>query len=783
MIAAKTFAKETLGADYVPYAAHITGDILRTYAGDYLSVLHLDGLSFDTADIEFLNDRCLAFNNTLRNIGDPAIALWVNVVRGERQAYPEGDFPAGFAAELDQKYAASLVGTKMRVNDIYLTLILHPTNNPLLKFAGLLGGSKESEQAQKAATERLTEIRNDLVASLHRYAPSVLAAYSHEGKQFSGSLEALGRIANGYHQRYPLTPSPIDAMLMTSRLSFGAEVLEIRAPHMRRVGAALGIKEYPSATEPEILNALLSVPFDFVLAQSFVFMPKPKALEQFRRQQVRLNNAGDKALSQIVELTDAMDDLASNRFVAGYHHLSLVVLADSRADLDKTLPMARSVLADAGIIVAREDLGLESAYWSLLPANFRYRLRPSQITSRNFAGFANFHNYPTGKEAGNHWGPALALLKTRSGAPYYLSLHVGDLGTSHINGPSGSGKTVLQGFLLAQLQKFGPRQVFFDKDRGAEILIRALKGSYLPLQMGKPTGLAPFKALEPSAANLLFLEQLVRKLAVSDGKSSLSPQEEKSLQAAVRDVMRLSSANRSLSSLLSFLDNTDANGLSQRLSKWCQSTGGAYAWVLDNDVDTLSFDNHLVGFDVTEFLEAAIVRTPVIMYIFQRIEALITGERLAIFMDEFWRLLEDAYFLDFAQNKLKTIRKQNGFLVTGTQSPRDTLNSKIAHTIIEQSPTQIFMPNPRAQEADYIHGFKLTRREFELVSRELVDTRHFLLKQGHDSVVATLDLNGMSDELAVLSGTTANVALVNDIIAEVGPDPAVWLPIFHARRK
>jgi type IV secretory pathway VirB4 component len=45
-------------------------------------------------------------------------------------------------------------------------------------------------------------------------------------------------------------------------------------------------------------------------------------------------------------------------------------------------------------------------------------------------------------------------------------------------GPSGSGKTVVLGFLLAQAQRFAPRAVFFDKDRGAEILLRAIGGTY-----------------------------------------------------------------------------------------------------------------------------------------------------------------------------------------------------------------------------------------------------------------------------------------------------------------
>jgi type IV secretion system protein VirB4 len=48
--------------------------------------------------------------------------------------------------------------------------------------------------------------------------------------------------------------------------------------------------------------------------------------------------------------------------------------------------------------------------------------------------------------------------------------------------------------------------------------------------------------------------------------------------------------------------------------------------------------------------------------------------------------------------------------------------------------------------------------------------------------VAELDLSGLPDALAVLSGRTATVDLLDRIRAQVGDDPAVWLPLFHQQR-
>ena len=71
------------------------------------------------------------------------------------------------------------------------------------------------------------------------------------------------------------------------------------------------------------------------------------------------------------------------------------------------------------------------------------------------------------------------MFRTTGGTPYLFHFHVADIGNIAMFGPTGSGKTTLLLFLLAQAEKLGVTTVFFDKDRGGEILSRAL-GRHLP---------------------------------------------------------------------------------------------------------------------------------------------------------------------------------------------------------------------------------------------------------------------------------------------------------------
>ncbi len=802
--------RENAVAEFIPYQAQVNENTVKTEGGDYLQVIKLEGVAHESADPEDVRIWKEQLNILLRNIASPQVSLWTNTVRRESTIFPGGGFSGDFDSGLNDKYQALVTQNKMMVNELYLSIIYRPAATKAIGLFSRLEKNKAVlAQQQHDAIEKLDEIVSVVLSSLNRYGPRVLSTYMRNDILHSEVLEFLDFLVNGDWTPRALPRKALSDCMARMRPFFGADAFELRGVVDSKMGACLGIAEYPEGTEAGLLNALLSAPFPLILTQSFNFLSKPVAIELLSRQKARLETTGDLAVSQVEAIDDGLDELASGRIVYGEHHLSLTAFGDDARSLRANLSGARTELADCSMVVAREDWALAAAYWAQLPGNSKYRPRPAPISSRNFAGFSSFHNYPTGQRTGNQWGPAVTMLKTTSGAPFYFNFHEPldsakakkkvqlerekgsaalaemegkeeqkALGNTLIIGPSGSGKTVVQGFLMSQSKKFNPTQVIFDKDRGLEIYVRACGGVYLPLMNGEPAGFNPFQ-LEPTEDNLLFLSKLVKKVC----GGSFSSLEEKDIDAAVRGVMGLPKNKRRMGRCLDFLDPVSESGPHSRLAKWCE--GGSLGWVLDNEEDALDFDsNTMFGFDVTEFLDNAEVRTPIVMYLFHRIEQLIDGRRFQMFMDEFWKLLLDEYFEDLAQNKQKVIRKQNGIMVYGTQSPKDVLKSPIAHSLIEQCATFVFMPNPKADRADYVEGFHMTEREYQLIKEELAPgSRRFLVKQGHNSVVAELNLKGFDDELAVISGTTDNVNLVTNIIEQHGDDPAVWLPIFHEQRR
>jgi type IV secretion system protein VirB4 len=769
----------------LPYARHVSDHVVALDTRALMVCFKLDGASFETADVRDLNDWHAKLNNAWRNIADERLAIWHHVVRHEDRGYPEGQFASDFARDLDAAYRARVGATRLFTNDLYITLTLHPGRDVGDRLGAFLhrlsAGSKAGLEVDEDAIRLLEDKARDLLQYLGRYGVRLLGLYDHNGLAFSEPMELLHLVLTGRRQRIPLVRGHLGAAIYTARVIFGREALEIREPGDEKYAGIFGVKEYPATTRPGLWDGLLRSPYPFVATQSFAFLSKASARAVMERKQNLLIRSNDRAASQVQGLDDAIDDLVSNRFVMGEHQFSLLVYGETTKALADNMSAARATLADSGLVVAREDLALEAAFWSQFPGNFAKRCRPAAINSRNFAALAPFHTYPSGQAAGNHWGPAVALLRTSAKSPFYFNFHVGDLGHTFICGPSGSGKTVVQNFMLAQLEKFDVQRVFIDKDRGAEIFVRASGGTYLTLKNGAPTGFAPFRALEFTPRNVVFLTQLVRKL-VTPADRALTVQEERLISDGVASLEPLAPNQRSLTALRQLLGQRDAEGIGARLERWTRA--GPLGWVLDGDADQVGLDAKLLGFDMTDFLDNAEVRTPVMMYLIHRLESLVDGRRLVVDIDEFWKALGDEAFRNLAQDGLKTYRKKNAFMVFGTQSPADVLRSEIAHTILEQCPTKIFLPNPYGQARDYVDGFGLTNEEFRLIREELSpESRRFLVKQGHNSVVVELNLDGLDDALSILSGRTETVELLDRIRATHGDDPADWSPAFQQERR
>ena len=774
-------AKEARAGDRLPYARLLDEATVLLRDGSVMTALQVPGLLFETEDSEALNAHQATREVMLRSTLDARFVLYHHVVRRRVEVELDAAFPDPLSRHIDARWRERLGSGALFVNDQFVTLIRRPARGKAGLVERLQKKSRRGPRGRGGVTEAdprdiraLKAAATGLLASLSSYGAQLLGDYrGPQGATNNEILELLSALYNGEVRpvRRPAEDVDIGQMLPYRRVSFGLDAIEQRGSGAPDFCAILALKDYPEATSPGLLDALLRLPCEMVVCESYAPTERQTARERMDLAIRRLKSADEEAMAERADMLAARDELGNGAVGFGDHHLTVLVRERGLGRLDDATAACAAALSDTGAIAVREDINLEPAFWGQFPGNEGYLVRRALISSANMASFGSFHGFALGSQANNHWGDAVTLLQTTSATPFFFNFHHGDLGNFSIIGPSGSGKTVVMNFLTAQAQKFSPRTILFDKDRGAELFIRGIGGRYDAIRSGAPTGFNPL-ALPDSPANRAFLRDWLGVLLKADG-----PEEEATIAAAVDATYGNDPGLRRLKhfrELLSGHRRPQPGDLADRLSAWIGS--GEHAWLFDNSEDKLDMRARVLGFDMTALLENPRLRTPVMMYLFHRVEERLDGQPTMILIDEGWKALDDAIFAARIRDWLKTLRKRNALVGFATQSARDALDSRIATALVEQTATMIFMPNSRARAEYYCDGFGLTGHELALIRTLPAHSRCFLVRQPDASVVVRLDLSGAPEVLTVLSGRESAVRRLDSLRDAVGDAPADWFP-------
>jgi len=776
-------------ASHIPYLRHMSDTVIGLENGALLSVIKLDGLFFQTEDQAELNMRSNVQNTIIRALRSSRFSVWSTVIRRQVDSEIGGAFNDAFCEQLNNRFMSQLRHKRMFANEIYLSIV-RTNMRGALGLSDIVrraftrsGGAEVRDQQTRETVTELEELVSNMTRELQKYGARELGITYRDGEPYSEPCEFINTIITcGVPRKMRLPRMGIRNYVGTSRLHFGKRAMQTQAAtdEDNRYGAMLSIKEYPPYTGPGMLDGLLQVNHEFILTQSFTISDKPIAQERITRLQRQIAASDESGSAVESDIDFALNSLMNQEAVFGIHHFSLLCLSHDLDGLSKAVSELGSCLTDMNINWLREDMNLEASFWAQLPGNHSYRARKAMLSSANFSGLSSMHNFATGQSNNLHWGLPITILETTSQTPYWFNFHRRDIGHFLVTGPTGSGKTVALTFLLAQAMRVSPtpKAVFFDKDRGSEIFVRAMGGAYEVLSPGTPTGFNPLQ-LENTGLNRDFLLRLLKSMLRSSDQRDFSQEDADTLERAIARIMEEPGAQRNLPNLSGLVvgrSRADANDLASRLRPWID---GEKAWLFNAQHDVLSFSGRSVfGFDMTSILGNEDIRAPALMYLYHRLDELLNGDPVMFFMDEGWQLLMDETFSDFIIDKMKTIRKLNGIVGFGTQSAADIAKAKASHTLIEQSATNIHFPNPRADEESYIKRFGLSVKEFNFIKNTPPEKRTFLIKHGNDSVIARLDLSKMPDLVKVLSGRKETIEECAVLRERFGDEPENWLAEF-----
>lgn len=802
-------------AAHIPISTHVHKNVVMTKNGDLLAVWETDGLDFlTTSDKELLieNDAFARMLQTL-TANKEGVSFYYHRVRKNQAIKVQFKSSNWLAKKVFMLYENYLSKKHFKKTKIYFTLIW--------KSSRVIKVDKEKSSLLEEFLEMVALVSSTINSDATKYMNTkLLSLKENEGFLQSEIVNFYHLLLTGEQRSIRVTETPFYELLGDKRYFFIGDVLEIRGNKGSKFVRQLEIKEYSSYSSCGMYDVLNMFDGTLITTHSFSLLDRKLATKRVEAIARKLRSSKDKALTQQAELEVLLDKLHGGEMSTGLSHSTFLVYANSVDQLKNKTSALIAELQKLGMIVTTADITLPTSFFAQMPGNFNYQARQAIITSQNFANFADFHGFYSGKEKDNSWGNAVALFRNSFGEAFWLNFHAEterddfnklahNLANTVIIGSSESGKTFFSNVCLVFLQQFAEKEsfavqsvkkkatfVYLDKDYGAEACIKSLGGKYLKIKNGEATGFNPF-FLDNTPENLEFLFSLF-KYIVCLNESKFTNSHSRELANAISAVMSQPLEKRvyGVTRLKEFLMQSSTEeaivfDLNNRLESWCYE--GKYGWIFDNEIDELVFNDEFnnYGFDGSEFLDNKEVTNAIGAYLLHRIQLLLDGRRLVLFIDEFWKWLRGELFADFVFDKLKTIRKLNAFLVVATQSPSDVLSSSTAAAVLEQTETKIFLANKNALEAEYCGSvnqdseFKETQRHFGLTFKEFDIVRNFrpsgrqmLIKKGHWSTVVNADFSFLGNYTKLLSTTKNSSELLEEMNVGTYLNPQQWVDEF-----
>lgn len=764
---------------YPGYKFHISENVVYTDDKKMLGTVMVHGLPFESVSDAVLENTFNGFKDYLTGLGKEGDTyLWSNLVKERVFLDDSYDFSNQFLKNFTNKYIASFLSGDFYKSTWYLTFGIPFTD-------------------VDSGLERMEDLLGQALSILKPFNASLLGIK----KQYVSEIaEHLSLLLNKKRIDIPLSSSELSKSISDSDWYFGNDTLELRnnESDSKIFATNYVLKDFPVTTEPGRWNFLLSLPYEFVITQSFIFESATKTLKNIDAQINKLISSGDGSDSQLEELYEGKDVVTSGVTLFGSYHCALTVFGETPDVARKNGINVASefITTGKGFRLSRVTSAAPYVFFSHLPMA-KKRPLASKRTVINLACTLSLHNYSTGKKNGNPIGDGTALmpLKTPSDGLYYFNTHYTDLNKNELGkriaghllllGATGVGKTTFEGTAAGFVQRFDPNMFVVDFNRSTELFVRAYGGSYFTLEEGVYTGLNPWQLAEDERSPiwnrlLAFLKRWVKTLVRDTQGFDCDDRQAIEIEEAVEGVMGMPVELRRTSTLLEIVNDSV---LKSRLAKWCLN--GAYAWCVDSEVNTFNpLDFKKVGFDTTVILEKSGDKVhpgcePVLAILFfykslmQR-----SGQLMLTIIEEFWMPANFPLTQSMIKGALKAGRLKNEMIWLASQSPEDAINCDIFAAIVQQTATKVLLPNPDANWEGY-EKIGLNSKEFKALKRLTKESRTMLIKQSGSSTLAKMDLYGFDDFLPIISGTTEGIMLCEKIRAEMNTDdPDIWIPEF-----
>ena len=747
---------------YIPWIAMIDEGVILNKNGTFQKTLKFRGYDLDSATIYELQNSNGRLNNVLTRL-EGNWTMHIEARRVHSKEYESTEIE-NFALKLidDERKNKFQSGTYFE-SEYYLTLTYLTSVDTEKKLKNFF---IEEEKTAENIDKSLENFKKEFKEIKGLFKDLFLEVQELSKEETYEYLHSCVSIKN-HKIIVPEVPMYISNYLCDSDMVGGLKP-KLGNKHMR----CISLQGFPNFTVPCMFDELNRLGFEYRWVTRFMFLSKQEALSKLEKKwkatfsgrismlkRVMMELTGDKeptkidedALEKADEINTQLNLTRADILAQGFYCCAIVVYGDTSEEVDDRALEIEKTINKLGFITINETVNCVETFLGAIPGNIYNNIRTPILNTVSLC-----HLLPTSSVwAGDKWNkelnmPPLVYTQTKGSTAFRFNLHVGDIAHTCIIGPTGAGKSTALGLINAQYKKYPNSQVFiFDKGGSARILTYAVGGTFFDLGVDNLT-FQPLRGIGILKDNL---EEEERKMKSSKEKNGgifseldkqkiLNKEKERAyrelewanewvLEIFIQENIELNQVQktkiwqalellatseekfRTISNLRTSLNDRE---LKDTLEKY--TIKGALGRYFDSDEENFTFSDWQV-FEMEKIMNVKSAVTPLLSYLFHKVEEKLTGPPSLIVLDECWLFFDNEQFAGKIREWLKVLRKKNTGVIFATQELGDIMNSKLFTTILDACLTKIFLPNANAMSDNYsviYRKFGLNGKEIEIIS-------------------------------------------------------------------
>ena len=732
MIPLKTFRNHHKGfSDLLNYAAMVDDGIIVNKDGSFSAGFLYRGLDISSSTASERNHIANRMNQTLASLGTGYMTQ-IDAIRSVASTYspPErSHFPhAAFKMIDDSRLFFFEEGGNKFESRYVLTITYMPPSKNLSKITELVFDESEIDRASPA-TRNLGRFKNKLVelqGMLDAFLQvERLKAKNKRGEWQDDFLSFINFTIIGQWQpiTLPHTPMYLDSYLGTYDFWTGLK------PKLDQAYiCCISIDGFPNFGHPNMLSALDYLNVEYRWHSRFCHFDAAQAIELLNKEQnkwkqkvisfkdklLKTNNPAqdDDALDMVNQYKSAMTAVSKGDIQYG-HYTTTVILRHSEIEklelaADEVTKCLRNLM---GFTCRIETVNAVEAFLGTLPSDSLHNVRKPLISTMNLSHLSPLAGIWTGNEKCPcpfypENSPPLMYCNAEGNTPFRFNLHVNDLGHTLVFGPTGAGKSTLLATIAAQFMRY-PNASLFAFDKGNSMYaISQCGGKHFDI--GGDNNSPSFAPLADLDNDFEWCEQYIEQLLVLQDVT-VTP----SMRSKINEALKRMTG-KGIKTLSEFVAMVQDDAIKEAIVYY--TTGSRCGDLLDAEEDSLEL-SHLQVFEIESLMNRGDKDLiPVLLYLFRKIERALKGQPSMIIIDEAWIALSHPVFREMIKEWLKVLRKANCIVMMATQSLTDAVKSGMLDVLIESCPTQIFLPNAKAEQfAEIYSQFGLNSRQIEII--------------------------------------------------------------------